>query len=193
MRSRTAQGKEELSTLAKVMADPLRSRIFAAVVERADGVSIREISDRLDQPERRVRYHLDDFLASGLVGIAREEERRGARVRYYRAERLPVLWGRELPFSEDEAHQISMGALRFIMDDVSEAVRAGTFGRGDFHFEARIRQTMDRRGCEELAAIYERALEEAAKVVSDSAARVASGEVGIDVAASMLIFEPPST
>jgi DNA-binding transcriptional ArsR family regulator len=179
--------------LAAALAHPLQTRILTVMAEPLDGISVREISERTKVPERRVRYHLDRLLRDELVRVARREGRRGTLLCYYRLEQ-PLLVGLRdhPPLPEEHGRQISIEVLRFVMEEASEAIRAGTFARGP-HTEIRIRHKLDERGCEELAAILLRAAEEAQTAMTASARRaLEQASPSIDVTAALFCFECPA-
>ena len=185
--------ERQLEALIAVMtAHPLRNRILAVVAERVEGMSIREIGARIGEPERRVRHHLEALHASGLVGVARQEERRGALVRYWRAERTPLIWSRESNLTTEQLEQLGTEILRLVIEDAAEALKGGTLAAGDSQVFGRIRRSLDREGCVELKRIYERALREAAEVARASAERAAAaGDGGTEVSMALLMFEVP--
>jgi hypothetical protein len=107
-------------------------------------------------------------------------------------ERVPLIWSREQELSESQLETLGTDILRLLMRDAAEATRAGTFPRGDCQVYARIRHLLDRRGCLELKAIYERALGEAERVARASAERAASsaGEP-VEMVGALLLFQAP--
>jgi DNA-binding transcriptional ArsR family regulator len=187
------EDKAQLDALVEALIDPLQSKIFNAVAERPDGVSIREISEQIEEPMRRVRYQVSRLVQSRLIVVARQEHRRGAVLRYYRVEREPIIGSLEAEsLKATQLQRIGIAILRRIVAEASAAVRHGTFARGDFHLEARFRNRLDRRGCGEVRKIYERALSEIHQTVKASAERaIAAEEPGIELTASLFIFEPP--
>jgi DNA-binding transcriptional ArsR family regulator len=191
--SRSPEEEGSFQALVEVMTGhPLRHRVLSAVCEQVQGRSIREIAARVGEPERRVRHQVEALLESGLIGVARQEERRGTVARYYRAERVPLIWSSEQELSESQLETLGTDILRLVMGDAAEAVRAGTFPSGDCQVYGRIRYPLDRRGCVELKEIYERALGEAERAARASAERAASApEQPVEMVGALLLFEAP--
>jgi DNA-binding transcriptional ArsR family regulator len=193
----SSQGEEErrAEALVDVMTGghALRHRIFSMIADRVGGTSIREVAERVGEPERRVRHHVEALLASGLIELDREEERRGAVVRYYRAERMPLIWSNEERLSIDQLERLGTEVLRFLLTDVSDAIRHGTLARGDSQIYGRIRRRLDRRGCLEVKEIHERALAEAERTARASAERAAAGDKEtVEMVSAILMFEVPN-
>src|SRR5206468_1752316 len=124
------QPPERQRALAEAMAHPVRSKLLAAITEKSElGVSIRQLSLRIGEPQRRVRYHLDALLDLGLVGIAARRSRRGVVERFYRAEQAPMLTTEQVNgYDESQARQISVQILRAILGDASWAMGEKVFG-----------------------------------------------------------------
>jgi DNA-binding transcriptional ArsR family regulator len=176
------------------MAHPVRSKLLFAVSEKSEeGVSIRQLSERIGEPQRRVRYHLDALLDLGLVGIAERRSRRGVIERFYRAERDPLLTTEQLAeHDESEARQISVQILRTILGDASWAMGAKVFGLRRGHVVIRVPAEVDEQGWGELGQIEERTLLEAQTVIARSRDRLSvSGESPISALVSFLLFELP--
>lgn len=76
----------------KAIADPLRARILALLVERA--ATTTELADALGRPKGTVGYHLQVLAEAGLVRIVRTEQVRAITAKYYgRTARTFVITG----------------------------------------------------------------------------------------------------
>jgi len=185
---------ERLRALAEAMAHPVRAKLLFAVAEKSDaGVSIRQLSERVREPSRRVRYHLDALLEVGLVGIASRRSRRGVVERFYRIELMPWLTTEELDeYDEDQARQMSVQILKAILGDASLAVGAKVFGLRSGHIVVRIPGEVDDQGWEELGSLQVRALHESQAVLQRSRDRLKStGDDPISALVALLLFEVP--
>jgi predicted ArsR family transcriptional regulator len=54
---------------AALLADPLRRRVYAAVVEHDDGVSREAVARELDLPRSTAAFHLERLAAAGLLAV----------------------------------------------------------------------------------------------------------------------------
>jgi DNA-binding transcriptional ArsR family regulator len=181
--------------LAEAMSHPFRAKLLFAVSEKSrEGVSIRQLAERLREPKRRVRYHVDALVGLGLVAIASERTRRGVVERFYRAEQAPFISTEQLKeLDERRARQISLQVLKAIVADASAAVGAKTFGTRLGQSAGRIPGEVDQQGWDELIGIQERALLDIQAAVTQSQERLeASGESPIQALAALLLFEVPA-
>jgi DNA-binding transcriptional ArsR family regulator len=185
---------ERLRALAEAMAHPVRARLLFAVAEKTDdGVSIRQLSERTGNPQRRVRYHLDALLELGLVGIADRRQHRGTVERFYRVEQIPYLTSQQLDeFDEDQAQQLAFQILKAVLDDARRAMGADVFGIRSGHVLIRVPCEVDEKGWREIGDIEERTLAAVQTAVSRARDRLkASGESPIAAVAALLLFEVP--
>ena len=188
------QSPEHLRALADAMAHPVRAKLLFAVAERSEeGVSVRQLSQRLREPPRRVRYHLDGLLDLGLVAIADERTRRGVLERFYRAEKMPKLNNEQLEAQgDDQARQMCAEVLKAVLADASSAVGAKIFGLRPGHVLARLPGEVDQQGWEELGAVQEETIAELQAVISRSRERLkASGQSPIPALVALFLFEMP--
>lgn len=189
------EGPEQLRVLAEAMSHPLRVKLLIAVSEKTgDGVSIRQLAERVREPRRRVRYHIDALVELGLIAIASEQTRRGVVERFYRAERAPFISTEQVKqLDEEQTRQISLQILKAIVADASAAVGGKTFGSRFCASAARVPGEVDKRGWDELTSIQERALGEIQAAVAQSQERLnASGEIPVQALAALLLFEVPA-
>jgi DNA-binding transcriptional ArsR family regulator len=178
--------------IAKALSHPMRARILAILNERV--ASPNEIAEMIDERLPNVSYHVRALLDLGCIELVDTAQRRGAIEHYYRALVRPFFSDRDwkrLPKSGRQS--ISDSALQIIWEDVSDAIKAGTFeGRADRHL-SHSPITLDSEGWSELAGVLERALSEAERIESRSAARLKkSGEPGISTRLVVMQFESPS-
>jgi DNA-binding transcriptional ArsR family regulator len=178
--------------IAKALSHPMRARILAILNERT--ASPNEISEMIDERLPNVSYHVRALLDLGCIELVDTAQRRGAIEHYYQALVRPFFSDRDwkrLPKSGRQS--ISDSALQIIWEDVSDAIEAGTFeARTDRHL-SHSPMTLDSEGWRELAKVLERALGDAEKIESRSAARLKkSGEAGIPTRLVAMQFESPS-
>jgi DNA-binding transcriptional ArsR family regulator len=187
------QEPDRFRALVEAMGDPRRSRILSAVAERPRGVTIRELAQRLDEPERQVRYHLDLLYEQGLLAVAEEIQRRGVIERLYCAQMPPVISQAESKALEDgQSRRVSAQILRSIVADAAAAASAGLLGKPAGHLMARIPREVDRKGWEELAAVYEDSLRQIQEVLARAGRRLeADDEAPIRAVTALVMFEAP--
>jgi DNA-binding transcriptional ArsR family regulator len=178
--------------LAKALSHPLRARIFAILNEQV--ASPNEIADMLDERLPNVSYHVRALVELECVELVRTAQRRGAIEHYYRALRRPFFTDRDwkrLPRSGRQA--ISDVALKVVWEDVSAAIKAGTFdGRSDRHLSHND-ITLDEEGWREVRNALAGMLDEVERIESASAARLKdSGDEGISATVVAMQFESPS-
>jgi DNA-binding transcriptional ArsR family regulator len=173
------------------MGHPLRGRLLQAVWERSDpGVSVQQLAARLDEPKRKIRYHLDALGDLGLVEVIRTTSRRGVIERFYRVSVTP--WITEEPADRDQARRVLVQGFRAVLSDARAAIGARLFGTRPGHAVIRIAADVDLKGWRELRDIQERALAEAQAVAKRSRARLDGGsESRISAVAATLLFEVP--
>jgi DNA-binding transcriptional ArsR family regulator len=159
--------------LAEAMAHPVRIKLLIAVTEKGEGgATIGQVADRTGEPKRKVRYHLEALVDSGLVAIASEQKRAGVVERYFRAVEMPIL--DDAAFEElDKSvrRQIAVEILKVIFDDVSAAVRAKSLGERAGNL-ARLPIEVDEQGWQELTVIHKETLKRLEQLRGDAAARL---------------------
>jgi DNA-binding transcriptional ArsR family regulator len=178
--------------IAKALSHPMRARILAILNDRT--ASPNEIAEMIDERLPNVSYHVRVLLDLGCIELVDTAQRRGAIEHYYKALVRPFFSDRDwkrLPKSGRQS--ISDSALQIIWEDVSDAINAGTFEeRTDRHL-SHSPMTLDSEGWRELAKVLERAIAEAEKIQSRSAARLKkSDEAGIPTRLVAMQFESPS-
>ena len=169
----------------------MRSRILTILNERT--ASPNEIAEMIDERLPNVSYHVRALLDLGCIELVDTAQRRGAIEHYYRALTRPFFTDRDwkrLPRSGRQS--ISDSALQIIWEDVSDAIKAGTFeARTDRHL-SHSPMTLDSEGWHELAKLLEDVLAQAEEIESRSAGRLKrSGEEGIPTRLVAMQFESP--
>jgi DNA-binding transcriptional ArsR family regulator len=189
------QGDEQLHALLAAMEDPFRSRLLYAIADyRREGVSVRQLAERLGESNRRVRYHVDSLAACGLIAVAKEEPRRGVLERYYRSEREPSISNEEiLLVDDDQIRRISMHIFKAILADASAAASAGMFGTRPDEATVRIRGDVDPQGWKELYATHVWALGKIKVIIAEAEERLTNSEERpIPALSALLLFETPA-
>lgn len=179
--------------LAKALSHPMRTRILAILNERV--ASPNEISEMIDERLPNVSYHVRALLELGCVELVSTAQRRGAIEHYYRAVVRPFFTDRDwkkLPQSGRQA--VSDVALQMIWEDVSSAIRGGTFeARPDRHLSRSVLE-LDEAGWKELSELLGSALEETEKIARRSAERLKNGDgKSVPVRVVLMHFESPAS
>ncbi len=174
--------------LAKAYEHPVRGRVLTALSERPD-VTIREIAERLDEPPRRVRHHVEALLAAGLVAVTSSENLSGVVQHRYGAGLLVVddaeLW------SQEEQMGFAKVVVRLVAADLGVAADAGMIA-GIEDFVVRMYGEVDDACLEELADLHLRTDRAIREVIQEGHERVArSGAVGTEVVTALFFFEAP--
>jgi DNA-binding transcriptional ArsR family regulator len=175
--------------LAKALSHPMRARILAILNERV--ASPNEIAAMIGERLPNVSYHVRALQELECIELVRTAQRRGAIEHYYRALERPFFSDRDwkrLPRSGRQA--ITDVALQMIWDDVSTAVRSGTFeNRTDRHL-SRAPLTLDERGWTELNDLLAKTLRQSEEISAKCVKRLAkSEEDGIPTRLVMMHFE----
>ena len=177
--------------IAKALSHPMRARILVILNER--DASPNEIAETIDERLPNVSYHVRALLELGCIELVDTAQRRGAIEHYYRAIIRPFFSDRDwkrIPRSARQA--ISDTALEIVWEDVSDAVKAGTFdGRPD-RYLTHSPMVLDEQGWTEMTAVMAKAFAEAEKVESRSAGRLKrSKEDGVPTRVVLMQFESP--
>jgi DNA-binding transcriptional ArsR family regulator len=178
--------------LAKALSHPMRTRILAILNERV--ASPNEIAEIIEERLPNVSYHVRALQDLGCIELVSTAQRRGAIEHYYRAIVRPFFSDRDwkkLPQSGRQA--VSDVALQMIWEDLSEAIKKGTFeARPDRHL-SRSPLNLDETGWRELADLLTEALDEAEKIEARSAGRLKkSGDEGVPTRLVLMHFESPA-
>jgi DNA-binding transcriptional ArsR family regulator len=177
--------------IAKALSHPMRARILVILNERV--ASPNEIAETIDERLPNVSYHVRALLELGCIELVDTAQRRGAIEHYYRAIIRPFFSDRDWKRVPRSARQtISDTALEIVWQDVSDAVKAGTFdGRPD-RYLTHSPMVLDEQGWTEMTAVMAKAFAEAEKVESRSAGRLKrSKEDGVPTRVVLMQFESP--
>jgi hypothetical protein len=150
----------------------------------------------IDERLPNVSYHVRALLELGCVELVSTAQRRGAIEHYYRAIVRPFFTDRDwkkLPQSGRQA--VSDVALQMIWEDVSSAIRGGTFeARSDRHLSRSVLE-LDEEGWKELSELLGSTLEETEKIEKRSAERLKANEGNdgnpVPVRVVLMHFESP--
>jgi DNA-binding transcriptional ArsR family regulator len=177
--------------LAKALSHPMRTHILAILNEQV--ASPNEIAQMLGERLPNVSYHVRALNDLGCIELVRTAQRRGAIEHYYRALQRPFFSDRDwkrLPRSARQA--VSDLTLQLTWEDLSEAIKAGTFeSRADRHL-SRAPLVLDEQGWSEVAELLAKTLSEAEDIAAKSAKRAAKSDAPkIPTRLVMMHFETP--
>jgi DNA-binding transcriptional ArsR family regulator len=79
---RPAHPEEQLASLARTLAHPLRVRVLSAAIRGGD-VSPRRLADELGEPLGNLSYHVRALAKAGLIELKSTAQRRGAVEHFY--------------------------------------------------------------------------------------------------------------
>jgi len=169
----------------------MRARILGILDERV--ASPNEIADMIDERLPNVSYHVRALLDLGCIELVDTAQRRGAIEHYYKAIVRPFFSDRDwkrLPRSGRQA--ISDVALKVVWEDVSAAMKAGTFDRRSDRHLSHNDITLDEQGWREVRDALAGMLDEVGKIEAASASRLKqSGEDGVSATVVAMQFEMP--
>lgn len=188
------------------MADPVRYKVASAIAElslgarsetredgKPGGATVRQISERTQEPLRRVRYHLDALCDQGLIEVAAERRRKGVVERYFTLSRPFVLFEEEmkdLPRGQQE--QMLAICVKALLRDIQNSLSAGVAVRRPEWVVAHVFGEVDEQGWRELTARQVEVALEAKDVIAESHERMKkSGERPFRVVAGNLALEAP--
>ena len=170
----------------------MRARILGILDERV--ASPNEIADTIGERLPNVSYHVRALLDLGCIELVDTAQRRGAIEHYYRAIVRPFFSDRDwkrLPRSGRQA--ISDAALKIIWEDVSTALKEGTFERRSDRHLSHNDVTLDEQGWKEVAKLLNGMISEVQRIESASTARLKkSGDESIAATVVAMQFEMPA-
>jgi DNA-binding transcriptional ArsR family regulator len=177
--------------IAKALSHPMRARILVILNERV--ASPNEIAETIDERLPNVSYHVRALLDLGCIELVDTAQRRGAIEHYYRATLRPFFSDRDwkrLPRSGRQT--ISDTAMQIVWEDVSDAMKSGTFDSRPDRYFIHSPMVLDEQGWTEMTEVMAKAFAEAEKVESRSAARLKkSTEDGVPTRVVLMQFESP--
>jgi DNA-binding transcriptional ArsR family regulator len=182
--------RNRIEAIIAAMAHPLRARVYFGVADAKEkGIPVNSLAEKLNEPRRRVRYHIDALVEQGLVGIAGQRTRRGVVERSYCALHPPTVEKEDLDLaSVEQTQRILLGIFRAIVGDVSAAARGGPLFPQD-SVVARIPADLDEQGWLELVEIHERTTHVIEEAVARARRRLEmSGEPPIPAVSGLLLF-----
>jgi len=186
------------STLAAVLAHPVRVKVFVALAERpASATQLMHAFGLTDVGH--VSYHIKKLKELGMVEEVDSRPVRGSTERFYRAMRRPFVGDEEwAELSQDRREALTRYVLQLHVTDVALAVDSGTFDQRLDRCLLRHPMRVDAEGFAELNALeaegYERRLEIQTKSAERLAAAERCGEEIEEIAAmaTSLLFEMPA-
>lgn len=178
--------------IAKALSHPMRARILMILNERV--ASPNEIADEIEERLPNVSYHVRALLDLGTIELVDTAQRRGAVEHYYRAVVRPFFSDRDwkrLPRSGRQA--ISDSILQILWEDLSDAIKAGTFEARDDRHLTHARMVLDEEGWAEMTELFARTLAETEKIEARSKSRLkkAGEEAEIPATFALVHFESP--
>lgn len=191
MAQRTPKLKQIIDpVLAKALTHPLRGHILLMLGERGVA-SPKEIGDALDIGVQEISYHVRSLKARALIRLVRTEQRRGVKEHYYELVE-PLVYVDD----EDWKHlprqikaRFSASLLKVLMADAVDALRAGTFNRGDCH-HSRLTMPVDAQGQREVVDVLNDALERLVEIQQGCAERMTlPSDEAIPIAIYVSAFE----
>lgn len=142
--------KPELhSTLAAILAHPLRCRILAVTSGRV--ASPKELALEFGEPLGNVSYHVRKLEQMGWLELVGEKRRRGANEHFYRATELALAEADDMAkMSIEERHQYFLDFWQYLTASAGAALDAGVYARRPETTAFRIPGTVDEQGWKEL-------------------------------------------
>lgn len=175
--------------LATAYEHPVRYRVLTAVAERPD-VTIREIAERLEEPPRRVRHHVEALRKIGLVAVTSSESLAG--VVQHRFGAGPLVVDDAANLTREQRVRFANATVRLLAADLGVAAAAGRIGKGPDEFEIRMYGEVDDACLEELGHLHHRADRSIRKAIYEGRARLReSREPGTEVVSALFFFEAP--
>jgi DNA-binding transcriptional ArsR family regulator len=177
--------------MAKALSHPIRMQILTILHKRV--ASPNQIAQELGEGLSQVSYHVKVLREFDCIELVDTKPRRGAVEHFYRATARSFLSDEEFRSLSDDAQQdISLVSVQMIIQDVMEALEAGTFNsREDRHF-SRTPLILDEQGWKDIASLLAETLDRVLEIQVENASRLAkSNEKGIVSKVDILHFESP--
>lgn len=176
--------------LVAALSHETRAHALAVFTERS--ASTKELAQELGQSVSAVWYHVDRLLKLGCIEQVETKKRRGANERFFRATVRHFFDGEaweSLPKRKRLA--ITMGVVRLISCDLSEALQAETVDAKDRHL-SRTLLNIDQAGWVESNSLLDDTLERLLAIRDKSTMRIAKEGGGrIRASVSIMSFELP--
>ncbi|HEY2480097.1 MAG TPA: helix-turn-helix domain-containing protein [Solirubrobacterales bacterium] len=175
--------------MAEAYRHPVRGRVLTALSERPD-VTVREVAERLGEPPRRVRHHLEALLGTGLVRVTGSEKLSGVIQHRYGAG--PLVVDDSDSWSREERVRTARFVVRLLAVDLAVAAAAGTLGKGRDDFQVRMYGEVDDDCLARLGALHERAYRSIRTAIDEGRDRnTSTGGPGTEVVSALYHFEAP--
>ena len=159
------------STLAAILAHPLRCRILAVTSSRV--ASPKELAQEFGEPLGNVSYHVRKLEQMGWLELVGEEKRRGANEHFYRATELATVEADDLAaMSLEERNQFFLVFWQFLTASAGAALDAGVYARRPETTAFRIPGTVDEEGWKELEAASTEFYDRIFGAIEKSASRI---------------------
>jgi hypothetical protein len=150
--------------------------------------SPRQISEATGEPLGRIVYHASVLHRTGCVRPTDPANAPSSDCVFELATLLPA--PPRLPLSDSTRGHAFASVLRRIVEEGSDALRAGTLGRHADHATSCESMLLDPQGWRETHAILEEAAERIAAAETTAAERLArSGQQGIRATVALVAFE----
>lgn len=187
------KSREEMEKIAAAAAHPVRMVLLNLLGTRP-GSGAAELAEWSGEPIGRVRKQLRILVDDGLIGLQRQENRRGVAKRYYSLVTAFSLSAEdEEELSEKEVRHLNLSILRLLFSATTEAMAAGTLTAQPDYVLGNTPGEVDARGWKELADLHLDLLGRVQEIVASSRARLeASGEQPtMRFTSGVLFFESP--
>ena len=182
-----------MEKIAAAAAHPVRMVLLNLLGTRP-GSGAAELAEWSGEPIGRVRKQLRILVDDGLIGVERQENRRGVAKRYYSLVRSFSFTAEdEEELSAREVRHINLSILRLLFSATTEALAEGSLSARPDYVLGNTPGEVDARGWRELADLHLELLERTQEIVASSRARLeASGEApAIRFTSGVLFFESP--
>lgn len=185
---------EEGLRLIEAIGHPTRAKILAVLSDHT--ASAKEVAEEIGEPVGRVRYHLRNLRASGLIRASEEQGRRGVVEYRYSPATMQLMDEAQLAaLTPGQRRSLIAYLVRLIFSDVSSAMRSGAVDEREDFAITRVRLALDRQGWRDLAKINIDTLERVQRVREESRARLRRSAEAPAIATWAMIFlelAPPS-
>ena len=187
------KSREELGRIAAAAAHPMRMVLLNLLGTRP-GSGAAELAEWSGEPIGRVRKQLRILVDDGLIGVQRQENRRGVAKRYYSlVTTFSVSAKDEEELSEKEVRHLNLSILRLLFSATTEALATGTLTAQPNYVLGNTPGEVDARGWQELADLHLDLLERTQEIMAASRTRLeASGEQPtVRFTSGVMLFESP--
>lgn len=176
--------------LVSALSHPLRLHVLDVLSESVASPS--DLAREAGLGVNYVAYHVKELEKLGYVELVKTEPRRGTVEHYYRASQRFLIDDREWELLPKPIKKgLVAGLFQIVIDDVREALEAGTFDERNGHI-SNARLQVDEQGWEELTEMLDDVLKRVLALQAECAERLAEGdEPGIPVAVALAGFETP--